>query len=90
MPSPNISCAELAEVYSVTDSNLRALAVNRGMDWREFANPDVLFTATLEGNSSALRRRLTDPSRRDNTRELIRLAIECRKTALEALRKAQI
>jgi len=85
-----IGIGELAEIYNVTRQRIHQCNAKYGLVMADWFDPDKIFAAQLTGCATKLRRRLVDPSRRENTRELIRLAIECRKTALEALRKAKL
>jgi predicted DNA-binding protein YlxM (UPF0122 family) len=86
----NIGIGEIAEIYGISRQRIHQCNAKFNLVAADWLDPDRIFSAQLTGCASSIRQRLIDPHRRENTRELIRLAIECRKTALEALRKARI
>jgi hypothetical protein len=85
-----IGIGELAEIYGVTRQRIHQCNAKFNLAMTDWFDPDKIFSAQLSGCATKLRRRLVDPHRRENTRELIRIAIENRAVALEALRKAKI
>jgi hypothetical protein len=85
-----IGIGEIAEIYGVTRQRIHQANAKYGLVMADWLDPDRIFSAQLTGCATKLRRRLVDPHRRENTRELIRIAIESRAVALDALRKAKI
>jgi len=90
MITNGIGIGELAQIYGVTRQRIHQCNATFNLVVADWLDPDKIFSAQLSGNATKLRHRLVDPHRRENTRELIRIAIESRAVALEALHKAKI
>lgn len=54
----------IAEAYGISRSRLHALRRDTGLVPADFIDPEIVFNALLETNSSPLRTRLLDPINR--------------------------